>query len=101
MTDKYDEIAKRLREQAIYPSVGPVHTRIVPTRLLTDAAAHIEALEARRAEVATILDRVDNIILLLTADHNSGTTYVRGFELAREYMAERNAAIDAAQGADK
>lgn len=37
-------------------------------------------------------ERIDNMILLLTADHNSGPNYVRGFELAREYMADRNEA---------
>lgn len=30
--------------------------------------------------------RADHIILLLTADHNSGPNYVKGFDMAQEYF---------------
>jgi hypothetical protein len=32
------------------------------------------------------VERADKIILLLTADHNTGANYVKGFEEAQEYF---------------
>ena len=46
-----------------------------------------ERIEELAAEA---LREADNIILLLTADHNTGPHYVKGFDLAQEYMQDRN-----------
>jgi hypothetical protein len=41
-----------------------------------------------------LLDLADRAILYLTAHHQSGPDYAKGFEIAREYMARRNASVD-------
>ena len=46
---------------------------------------------ARKCEICDLEERCENaerIILLLTADHNTGETYQKGFEAAREHFAD-------------
>jgi predicted DCC family thiol-disulfide oxidoreductase YuxK len=37
-------------------------------------------------ELEKRLERADKIILMLTADHNTGPNYVKGFDMARDYF---------------
>lgn len=55
MTQPNDaELVKRLLEWAAYPSVGPVCEQLV-----RDAAARVEALEARERVLREALERID------------------------------------------
>ena len=59
--------------------------------------AHIASLEARCAALRARIDVADAIILRLTADHNTGPNYLRGFDMAHGYFAE-HADSDALKG---
>jgi len=50
-----------------------------PTPGACSAAGLLEQYKTR-------IHRADHIILLLTADHNTGKNYVKGFDMAQEYF---------------
>jgi len=50
--------------------------------------AAIRAAHGLRCGPNSRLEEAERIIFWLTADHNSGPNYVKGFDMAREYFAK-------------
>lgn len=54
------------------------------------ATAELTRLQAELLQAKKLLDKADNAMAYLTMHHNSNPDYVKGFDLAHEYMALRN-----------
>lgn len=80
------------------PFSSDLRTRIFPENLMQETIAAIEGMVnaapqpvASAPEEKSIRERcekAESIILLLTADHNTGPYYVKGFEAARQHFSD-------------